>query len=84
MKEVLLKIIRLYQIMLSPDHGLMRYHYPHGFCRFYPSCSQYAYEAIDKYGFFGGLWLGLKRILRCNPFTDPRADPIPNKPIKNS
>ncbi|GAB4556077.1 MAG: membrane protein insertion efficiency factor YidD [Anaerolineae bacterium] len=47
-------------------------------CRFYPSCSMYTYQAIEKYGVFKGSWLGFKRILRCQPFYkgDP-YDPVP-------
>lgn len=46
-------------------------------CRFTPSCSQYATEAIQKYGAIKGLWLGLKRILRCHPWGGHGYDPVP-------
>jgi hypothetical protein len=45
-------------------------------CRYTPSCSQYTLQAVEKYGIFKGLWLGLKRILRCHPFTKGGYDPV--------
>ena len=69
-KRVLLFLIRLYQKYLSP--GLPRR------CRFSPTCSQYALEAITKYGAVKGGWLALKRLLRCNPFyKGDYFDPVP-------
>ena len=70
MKRVLLFLIRLYQKYLSP--WLPRR------CRFSPTCSQYALEAITKYGAVKGGWLALKRLLRCNPFyKGDYFDPVP-------
>ncbi|MDR1689297.1 MAG: membrane protein insertion efficiency factor YidD [Clostridiales bacterium] len=46
-------------------------------CRFYPTCSVYAFEAVDKYGVLKGLFLACKRILRCNPFCKGGYDPVP-------
>jgi hypothetical protein len=69
MKKILLAMIRLYQLVLSPFLGQH--------CRFTPSCSQYTKEAIEKYGTARGSWLGLKRILRCQPFCDGGYDPVP-------
>ena len=70
MKRVLLLLIRLYQKHISP--GLSRR------CRFSPTCSQYALEAITKYGALKGGWLALKRLLRCNPFyKGDYFDPVP-------
>lgn len=68
MKQLILFLIKLYQRTTSPDHGWLRYMSPGGFCRFYPSCSQYAYEVISKKGVVVGLGLSLWRILKCNPW----------------
>ena len=50
---------------------------PRGCCRFTPTCSQYAYQAINKYGFIKGGWLALKRLCRCHPFGGHGYDPVP-------
>ena len=70
MKKLFLALIRFYQRAISP--------YTPAACRFTPSCSQYAYEAITKYGAFKGGYLALRRLLRCNPFyKGDRHDPVP-------
>lgn len=76
MKFIILKAIRLYQRTLSPDHGWFASRHPYGSCRFYPSCSQYTYESIEKNGVLRGLALGFWRILRCNPFSHGGFDPV--------
>jgi uncharacterized protein len=76
MKQIILLIIKIYQKTLSPDTGLFSFKHPHGYCRFYPSCSEYSYQAIDKYGVFKGVWLSFKRIIRCNPFNSGGIDHI--------
>ncbi len=77
MKYIGMFLIKIYQKTLSLDHGPLRGLYPVGYCRFSPSCSQYTYEAIDKYGILKGSWLGAKRISRCNPWNEPGNDPVP-------
>lgn len=74
MKKVLIAAINLYQKTLSPDHGLLRHRYPAGFCRFYPSCSEYTKQAIIEQGSARGLWLGIRRIVRCTPWARPAVD----------
>jgi putative membrane protein insertion efficiency factor len=69
MKFVVLALIHLYQNTLSRVLPST--------CRFYPSCSQYTYEAIAKYGSLRGGWLGIRRILRCHPFNPGGYDPVP-------
>lgn len=70
MKRIFLALIRFYKRSISP--------YTPATCRFTPTCSQYAYEAISKYGAAKGGWLALRRLCRCHPFTkrDP-FDPVP-------
>jgi len=69
MKHLLLALIRIYKYMISPFFGSR--------CRFFPSCSEYALEAVDKYGAFKGTCLGLKRIFRCHPWNTGGFDPVP-------
>ena len=69
MKTITMALIRLYQNTLSRALPST--------CRFYPSCSQYTYEAISRYGFWRGGWLGIKRIARCHPFNPGGYDPVP-------
>ncbi len=64
-------LIRLYQKLISPLFA--------NSCRFYPTCSQYSIEAFQIHGFFVGLYLSIKRILRCNPFCQCGYDPVPSK-----
>lgn len=67
-KKILILIIKLYQVIISP---LL----PNA-CRYTPTCSQYAIEAIQKYGIFKGSWKAIKRILRCNPWGGCGYDPV--------
>lgn len=76
MKKILIQIIKIYQHTLSPDHGLFRAKWPYGFCRYQPTCSQYAIDALEHHGVIQGSAKAAWRILRCNPFAQPSVDPI--------
>lgn len=75
-RMIAVKIIKIYQKTFSFDHGFLKYLYPHGFCRFSPTCSEYAIQAIEKYGFFRGGLKATWRVLRCNPFNPGGFDPV--------
>lgn len=68
MRKIALFLIRLYQRTLSQVLPST--------CRFYPSCSEYGYQAIARYGVFKGGWMAVKRIVRCNPFNPGGYDPV--------
>ena len=72
---ILLNLISLYQKTLSFDHGPLRFFFPYGYCRFRPTCSEYAQKAIHKHGPIKGVAMALKRIVRCNPFHPGGWDP---------
>ncbi len=69
MKYIVLFLIRSYKLLISPLFG--------NHCRFYPSCSSYTYEAIERHGFAKGAILGTKRLLKCHPFHRGGTDPVP-------
>ncbi|MBN8512055.1 MAG: membrane protein insertion efficiency factor YidD [Rickettsiales bacterium] len=75
MGSILILIIRFYQYFISPMLGRS--------CRYLPTCSQYCIDAIRIYGAFFGLWLGIKRLLRCHPFSQSGYDPVPTNQNKN-
>ena len=68
-RTVLILFVRTYQIVLSPLLPAS--------CRYYPSCSTYAIEALQRHGAFRGGWLTLRRLARCNPFRPGGYDPVP-------
>jgi putative membrane protein insertion efficiency factor len=76
LSNFLINIIRFYQKTLSFDHGPLKIYYPHGFCRFTPTCSDYGIQAIKKYGPIKGLIKSAWRIIRCNPFNKGGYDPV--------
>ncbi len=69
MKFILICLIRTYRLVLSPILGRH--------CRFQPSCSRYAMQAIELYGAGRGSWMAFKRIMRCHPFCRGGRDPVP-------
>ncbi len=71
MKHILLFIIKVYKKYISPVTAHFGIH-----CKYNPTCSEYAYEAISKYGVIKGLFLSIKRFLKCNPFSKGGYDPI--------
>jgi len=71
MKYLLIIIIRGYQLLISPLLAPS--------CRFYPTCSHYGIEALQRFGFFKGTWLTIKRIGRCHPYHEGGLDPVPEK-----
>ena len=75
-RRIVISLIKLYQKTFSFDHGPLHHFYPHGFCRFYPTCSQYGIEAIEKYGIVKGCIITIWRVLRCNPWNKGGNDPL--------
>ena len=70
MKRILIALVRFYQRNISPYKGGSS-------CRFIPTCSQYALEALEKYGALKGSLLAIRRILRCHPLSKGGYDPVP-------
>lgn len=71
LKKIVLLFIKFYQVFISPFLGKN--------CRFIPTCSAYTYEAIEIHGIIKGLYLGMKRILKCHPYNAGGYDPVPPK-----
>jgi len=74
MKRITRIFIRGYQIFISP----FIHAFPGTGCRFIPTCSEYFLQAVEEHGFFRGAWLGILRILRCQPWGGEGHDPVPN------
>ncbi len=70
-RKIFILPIRFYQLFISPMLGPK--------CRFQPTCSHYAIEAIEEWGIFKGIWLGIKRILKCHPWGPFGPDPVPKR-----
>lgn len=74
LKKIVLLLIKFYQVCISPFLGKN--------CRFIPTCSAYTYEAIEIHGIIKGVYLGVKRIMKCHPFHEGGYDPVPRKKNK--
>jgi putative membrane protein insertion efficiency factor len=68
-ERLAIALVRAYQLAIGPFTG--------GACRFHPSCSSYAIDAIETHGLRRGTWLALRRVSRCHPFSEPGIDPVP-------
>jgi len=75
MKKFILKLLRIYMRKISPLFPAR--------CRYYPTCSDYMAQAIDKYGVIRGGWLGIKRLSRCNIMFPGGVDPLPELKVRN-
>ena len=71
MRKLLILVVRAYRYLISPLLGNR--------CRFYPSCSSYAEEALETHGAARGTWLAVRRVARCHPFHPGGVDPVPEK-----
>ncbi len=76
MQKLLIWLVKVYRYTLSPFVG--------SHCRFYPSCSHYAIESLERFGALGGAWLTLRRLGRCHPWSAGGVDPVPNELRKSS
>jgi len=69
MTWILARLLRAYRVIISPMYGQV--------CRYYPSCSAYALEAVETHGALRGTWLAARRLLRCHPWATGGVDPVP-------
>lgn len=73
-RRLLALLVALYQKTLSPDHGFFKRFFPHGYCKYHPTCSQYAKESVLKHGVIYGSVKAVWRFLRCNPWSKGGVD----------
>lgn len=77
MKKIVLRLIRLYQKTIGFRKGILKtFFLVDSACRYSPTCSEYSYQAVSKYGVIRGSFMGLKRIIRCHPFAKGGYDPV--------
>lgn len=78
MKKVILFLIKIYKKFISPikKNFSIMFGFNETKCKYYPTCSEYTRQAVEKYGVFHGLFIGIKRIFRCNPFSKGGYDPL--------
>lgn len=82
MKMVILQLIKVYQKTISLDHGLLSHVIQRRQCRFHPTCSEYTYIAVERYGALRGMWMGIKRVGKCHPWHEGGYDPVLQKKDK--
>ncbi|MFC4224387.1 membrane protein insertion efficiency factor YidD [Lysinibacter cavernae] len=70
-RNIAIAILTVYRFLISPLYGDV--------CRYYPSCSRYSREAMQSHGFFGGVWLTIRRLLRCHPWSEGGIDDVPER-----
>jgi uncharacterized protein len=76
-RRIAISALRVYQRVLSPDHSWVKNFRLIQTCRYLPTCSNYAIQAIERFGVWQGGWLAIKRLARCNPFHACDYDPCP-------
>jgi hypothetical protein len=75
-RYIVISILKIYQKTFSFDHGFLKVFFPHGYCRFRPTCSDYAVQSIEKFGVIKGGLRAFWRVMRCNPWNKGGWDPI--------
>ncbi len=75
-RYIVIKILKVYQKTFSFDHGILKVFFPHGYCRYQPTCSEYAIKVIEKLGVIKGGPKAIWRVLRCNPWSKGGWDPV--------